>query len=98
MYLRLILVAYVIKGTELQSLCLWGPVSLFFLVKNCGSFSLNSAAKNKAGNIVTVTLPIRKVGLPYFCSNKFPIFELEIYFLDLSGHHEVLRNELKFDG
>ena len=52
----IILVAYVIKGTELQSLGLWGPVSLFFLVKNCGSFSLNSAAKNRAGNIVSVTL------------------------------------------
>ena len=76
MYLRLILVAYVIKGTELQSLGLWGPVSLFFLVKNCGSFSLNSAVKNRAGNIVTVTLLNRKVGLPYRCFNKFSIFEL----------------------
>ena len=88
MYLRLILVAYVIKGTELQSLCLWGPVSLFFLVKNCGSFSLNSAAKNRAGNIAIVTLLIRKVGLPYCCSNKFPIFEL--------GHlYRKFKNELE---
>lgn len=89
MYLRLILVAYVIKGTELQSLCLWGPVSLFFLVKNCGSFSLNSAAKNRTGNIVTVTLLIRKVGLPYCCSNKFPIFELGHLYQKFKNYLEI---------
>ena len=56
------------------------------------------------GNIVTVTLLIRKVGLPHCCSNKVPFFWIRAFiskiqkwfkcsFLYLSGYNEVLRNE-----